>query len=641
MRNSQRHIHWTFRFGVGVLVSIISLTIYILTLAPTVTFIDSGELAAVCSTLGIAHPTGYPVYTLIGRLFLLFPFSSNKVFQLNFLSALFAALTVLAIYNVTSHLQRNRGKENQEDVRQYAMVPFTLLTAGATALLLGFSKTFWSQALITEVYSLHAFFVSLIIMCVVTVAKNPSEYHDEKRSVRFYALGAYLFGLGMANHMTIIVLAPACVYLLIAREGIGNFLIKVIKILLPCFLLGLSSYLFLPIRSAAQPSLDWGNPETIGNFFRHLSGKQYQVWMFSSFDIALKQCGIFFKTLPAQFSPFYIPLAFLGLWKLYRKNKRILWFTVIVFIFDLLYSINYDIHDIESYFLPCFIVTAIWIGMGFVQIGDVLTSKSRVYQYALGGLTLLSPIVPLLSHYTDVDRHGDYFVHDYAHNLLKGVDHNSIIISRQWDFFCSPFYYFQYVEGVRPDVVLIEQELLRRSWYYPQLKRQYPWLIQSSQEEVSGFLNELEKFERGQPYEQHIIQKKYINMINSFIHRHIDSRPIYLTPEVEPSIGFGCTKVPEGLALRLYQDTQFRPLPKLELHYRGLHDRPYEDYLHRTVISLYVQMWTTRGLYLSHNNRYGEASEAFREALRVDPNNQQARNELERCRALLQSEDRP
>ena len=637
MSQSNGHIASLIRYGIGVLAAIAALGVYMLTLAPTVTFIDSGELTTVCATLSIAHPTGYPLYTLLGRLFILLPIGSNKAFQLNLLSALFATLAVFIFYNLMIHLQINCRRARQERSQKRVNVPRILLVSAVTALLLGFSKTFWSQALVTEVYSLHVFFIVTIILCILRISEGDRENENTIQTAKLYCIFAFLFGLGMTNHMTIVVLAPACLYLLLVRVGVKGLVITTSKILFPGFLLGLSVYLYLPIRSAVQPILDWGNPETFGNLLRHLSGKQYQVWMFSSFDVAKKQLGAFVETLPLQFSPFLLPLVLLGLWWLYRNNRRILWFTVIVFAFDLFYSINYDIHDIESYFLPCFIIAAIWIGLGLVQICDYLKSDSKVYQYVVCGLIVISPIFPLWLHFDEVDRSREYFVTDYSHNLLKGIDQGGIIISRQWDFFCSPFSYFQYVEGVRQDVVLIEQELLRRSWYYPQLQRQYPWLLQASQSKVTAFLKDLEKFERNEPYDRFSIQRNYMAMIESFIMKNIDSRAVYVTPEVEQSVGMGYVKVPEGLAYRLYRDERIHPFEMPNYSYRGIRDREYSDYFHLRVISFYRNMWTARGTYLSRQGHCADALGFFREALRVDPNNEQAQKELKRCVTFLEA----
>lgn len=625
------------RIGIGALVSVIAFIVYIFTTAPSVSFIDSGELTSVCATLGIAHPTGYPIYTLLGRLCLLLPLPFNKSFQLNLLSALLVAVAVYVVYSILFHLQTHGITLKSRDEAWKKIIPFVHATSAATALVLGFSKTFWTQALVAEVYPLHILFVLAVLFVFLRATGSMGTELDRKRSVKYYFLFAFLFGLGMANHMTMIVLVPASLYLMISKEGMKRFLVVAYTNMIPAFLLGISSYLYLPVRSAVQPVLDWGNPETISNLFRHLSGRQYQVWMFSSFDVAATQLSAFVKTLPMQFTPFLFPLTFIGLWKLYRYKRRFLWFTMIIFVSNLLYSINYDIHDIESYFLPCFIVTALWIGFGMVQTGEFIRSRFRSVHYFAVGIVLLLPLLPFAMNYTEVDRSGDYFVHDYTQNFLKGVGEGGIVISRQWDFFCSPLYYFQYVEGVRSDVVLIEQELLRRSWYYPQLQRQYPWLLQASQEEVNDFLVELEKFEKDKPYDPVHIQRTYIQMIDSFIEKHIDSRSVYITPEVEGTIGSKFVKVPEGLAYRLYRDDRLYSFEKPEYVYRGLGARTSSDYFHRTIISFYSNMLTTRGTYLSRYGQCAEAVEFFRETLGIDPTNQQAQMGLKKCETTVES----
>ena len=74
--------------------------IYLFTLAPSVVQIDSGELAAVQATLGIAHPTGYPLFTMLGYLFSLIPLPFTKIFQLNILAAIYCS-TAVGVFTYT------------------------------------------------------------------------------------------------------------------------------------------------------------------------------------------------------------------------------------------------------------------------------------------------------------------------------------------------------------------------------------------------------------------------------------------------------------------------------------------------------------------------------------------------------------
>ena len=125
----------------GGLVFFISFVVYLKTLSPTVGFVDSGELTTVAYTLGIAHPTGYPLYTLLGRLFTLLPFGSIA-WRVNIASAFFASLSTLFLYLLSKNLftrMLSGGEAN-------ATATATVLSSFITALLFAFSTTLWSHA---------------------------------------------------------------------------------------------------------------------------------------------------------------------------------------------------------------------------------------------------------------------------------------------------------------------------------------------------------------------------------------------------------------------------------------------------------------------------------------------------------------
>src|SRR4249920_3151898 len=78
--------------------ALIAFSVYLMTLAPTVWFIDSGELASVATTLGIAHPTGYPLFTIIGHLFSMLPIGTSEIYRLNLMSSFFCALGIFMFF---------------------------------------------------------------------------------------------------------------------------------------------------------------------------------------------------------------------------------------------------------------------------------------------------------------------------------------------------------------------------------------------------------------------------------------------------------------------------------------------------------------------------------------------------------------
>ena len=138
-------------------------------------------------------------------------------------------------------------------------------------------------------------------------------------------------------------------------------------------------YSYLPIRASQNPVIDWGNPIDWERIYRHITGRQYQVWLFTSFDSAGKQFSYFWSILPFEFFIGLI-LILIGLFVSYFKSRKLSLFILITFVFTVLYSINYDIHDIDSYFLLAFIMLAFFAAFGAMKI---LEMKSLPKNYGV------------------------------------------------------------------------------------------------------------------------------------------------------------------------------------------------------------------------------------------------------------------
>jgi hypothetical protein len=130
------------------------------------------------------------------------------------------------------------------------------------------------------------------------------------------------------------------------------------------------------------------------------------------------------------------------------------------------------------------------------------------------------------------------------------MDKNSIVLSYQWDFFISASYYFQHVEGLRNDIVVIDKELLRRSWYFNQLKRSYPMLFSGLENEVNMFLDALKPFERSENYNSQLLESLYKQIMTKLVTTNIDKYHLYLAPEmVDNEMQKGEFILPEGYYL--------------------------------------------------------------------------------------------
>ena len=188
-----------------------------------------GELTTASYVLGIAHNTGYPLYILLGKLFTLFPIG-DVAYRVNPISAVFASLTVSFIFLIIVELTRNRA------------------AALIGALTVAFSSTLWANANWADSYSLNAFSTTLVTWLLLRWRTTGQ--------VWYLRLTVLAFGLSIGNHRLIVVPAPGILLFLWSarrRLSTGHWLHLAFL-----FLLGLSVYLYLPIRGSQGASAELG-----------------------------------------------------------------------------------------------------------------------------------------------------------------------------------------------------------------------------------------------------------------------------------------------------------------------------------------------------------------------------------------------
>lgn len=537
--------------------------VYLFTLAPSVIQIDSGELAAVQATLGIAHPTGYPLFTMLGYLFSLIPLPFTKIFQLNILAAIYcsAAVGVLTytlkycLDNLSSFKKKSSArkesskKEKKKSKEQSATekqidIPenFKLLTAVFGGLILAFSRTFWFQSTSVEVYSLHLLLITLIILFLLKAYVN--SFENDK--LTHWLVFAFFLALGFTNHLTTLLILPGTAYLYFSRYKFNSASFKKLLIMILLFsAVIVAVYSYLPIRALQNPVLNWGNPVDWERILRHVTGKQYQVWLFTSFDSAGKQFSFFWSILPFEFF-IGLLLAVVGLFVSIFKSTKLAWFILITFAFTILYSINYDIHDIDSYFLLAFIMLSFFAAFGVLKIMEM---KSLPRNSALIGLTVVI-IIQFFFNFIKVNQSGVHTFEDYTKSVLNTVPKNSIIFSYQWDYFISASYYYQFVEDYRKDVTVIDKELLRRSWYYNQISNQHPKVLNGVRNEIDQFLVALQPFERDEKVDPNRLETLFKAIMTNLIKTNVNERDYFIAPElVEQEMKRGEFKLPEGYNL--------------------------------------------------------------------------------------------
>jgi hypothetical protein len=241
----------------------VSCFVYLQTLAPSVStiFDDSLELQLVSYQLGIAHPTGYPLYVILGKLFTLLPVGT-VAYRVNLLSALCGALTAVGISLIVAKVS---GRH---------------LAGFAAGIALAISPVFWSQSTIAEVYTLNSLFIVAIVYCAIlwgdkALAKNFPQVQTRK----WFWLLAFVFGLALTHHRTIVFLLPALLaFMLLVNRRFWRDT-TMLAGAIACVVIPQVLYLYIPLRGIHLSSLDGTYENTLAGFLRQVIGLGYNVFL--------------------------------------------------------------------------------------------------------------------------------------------------------------------------------------------------------------------------------------------------------------------------------------------------------------------------------------------------------------------------
>ncbi|MBU2638692.1 MAG: DUF2723 domain-containing protein [Nanoarchaeota archaeon] len=454
-----------------------SFSTYLLTMAPSIYWGDSPELVSAAYTMGIAHPSGYPLYVLFGKLFTVIPIGTIA-YRLNIMSAFFASFAVMLLYFVALKITKSR------------------LAALFSSLTLGFSYTLWTQATIAEVYTLNAFFLVALILILLKWAETMKQ--------RYLYAFSFVFGLGLTNHLTLILALPAFAFFIIGHirklQVQKVIQLRSILIMLIFFVIGISLYIYLPLRAAQNPFINWGNPISLKFFINHVLGTGYGHYFVPQY--ALLNFAKAFVYLLMQF-PLTLPFAFIGIKALAVRHKTILALVSLITLFNITYNIIYNIQDIIVYYIPTYIIFSLFIGVGLWHSLLLINAKfyaiRKYIYYALVTATLLLVVSNAFllffifkGEQGDIDRSESRAADNYAKFMLAYAKPNSIITGDS-DNSVFPLIYYQAVEGKRKDLIVLYKGILTESaWYADQLKQRYPernLIIEGSKENISVVFN--------------------------------------------------------------------------------------------------------------------------------------------------------
>ncbi len=540
-------------------VAVGALLLYILTLAPTTQFWDTSEYIAAAYTLGIPHPPGNPLFVLMAHVWGLIPWAEGYAQRINLFAAATSAISAGCWFLI-----------GERWLRTFVPVRWPRrLAACAGAIVAATSFTVWNQSVVNEkVYTLSLLSIALILWLIVRWDDQPAgEAHDH-----YLLLIIFLLALTSTNHMMGVLVGPVVIILLfppLKRErplsdverglewsqllvftsvwalvmSLGLERWEVVAVagvmfagaLVYAFLagnapfalaalgvvvVGLSVYIYLPIRAAFYPPINEGEPTTWKALWSVLTREQYGKP--SIFDNPtqppgpgnsghtlllywdqLKHYWLYFTwqfghdwSVRAQrlLAGLFLLLGLGGAVRHWRADKRTalaMTFLVFTFTFALVFYLNFkygyslhkelpvlqhEVRERDYFFICSFAIWGIWVGMGLAASVESIGAWFRerepadTRRWLYGTPLLLIGLIPLAGNRLTASRTGETLARDFAYDLLQSVEPYGVLVTAG-DNDTFPLWYAQEVEGIRRDVTVLNLSLANTEWYVRQLQR--------------------------------------------------------------------------------------------------------------------------------------------------------------------------
>ncbi len=435
--------------------------LYIATLRPSIAGGDSGELTAAALTGGVPHPSGYPLFALLARLFAGLPLGHSPAWRVNLLSAVATAAAGGLACAVVQSWTRNA-------------------VAGLlAATLFGTSPLAWSHATSAEVFGLNAMFVALAFHLWMRVERSLA-----RRDV--FAL-LFASGLAMCNHHTFVFVGAPLVLrsLWLTRRTLGA---RGVAVALACGLLGLAPYLYLVPASASAAAVSWGDQTSLAGLVSHVLRLNYGTFSMGRTNTQ----GIF--VAGGTFLP--------TLWHMWgRAFPRLLWFGPVLAMIGLRFGLREGqtrSATLVLLFVTCFyglsfsalsnlstarplllgvlgrfcieadLLIAIAAGLGLASLLQRLGSPwRRLAPVGVGAVFAIGVAV----HAGQASGRNNTVYRDFVTTAFAAIPPNAIVLTTMGDDVTGAVLYLHEVEKLRPDVIHLDSDYLAEPWYVARRRR--------------------------------------------------------------------------------------------------------------------------------------------------------------------------
>ena len=443
--------------SLGLMIFLITLAVYNATLTPSLSYKspDGNEMATVPYILGLAHMTGYPLYTWLGKLFTYLPIG-DVAHRMNLMSAAMGSSGVVLLYFIIRDLSRDLVNERQW---------ISYLASLTGAFLFAFSLTFWSQTGIAEVYAPNIFMLALCVFLILRWARA-KELDDERAHFWLWGFGL-TYGLSLGTHMSNLGLAPGFALFILLIDW--RFLIRPREILVTsgAFLLGVLQFAWLPYKAYTlidAPMLRHA-PATFKGIYTYTLGAFPQLKFAFPLQAIPDRIVLYLYLLWQQFFLPGILLGFHGMAELLFRKPKHYFLLISMFLVQIFFFIQYNAFDLDVFFIPAHFIFSIFIGLSLAaviwyawwvvnSIKSPIKHTLQVILAVLIGLMLIIPVTKeLKTNWEKNDYSQDTAINDFYENVWDILPQDSVLIGRSGVFGYDMFY-FRLVYNVRPDVLI-------------------------------------------------------------------------------------------------------------------------------------------------------------------------------------------
>jgi hypothetical protein len=423
------------RLKLGLLACVLLFALlYFLTLAPGLLPADNGEFQLVGATLGVAHPPGFPLYTLLSKLMTWLPIAASAAYKINLLSLITSVATLGILYLSVYSLTRQQ---------------FPAITA---VLALGTATTFWAQATTANIRSLTALFAALAIFALIR------HQQEKAHSDRYLVLFAAALSLGFTHHLSLAFMGLVfCLSLLLIDPDFSKTPARWKRPFLAA-LVGLLPLLYLPLRAGADVPGASEGLNTFSGFLNHFLalGFQGDFFYFVQPVVLWPRLQVMGNVLTFQFSPWLLAGALLGFIWLLRRNLQLGLLLGGSFALHTLITATYRAPQTVEYMLPAYLPVAICLGIASGYLRDFAAKRPNSWRALIlvgTAVFLTAAVVQGWQRWPSYRwLHNKEDARDYAQKILDDAPPESLILAN-WHW-ATPLWYLQTVEGQRPDVTI-------------------------------------------------------------------------------------------------------------------------------------------------------------------------------------------